>query len=102
MAGEISMEKIKSDRQKDSLTSFVGNEKLPFIDANKKGFTIRRGDTLVLCSDGVYNGIFEADMINILTQNEPQPASETISQTVLEKNIAGQDNLTIMIIKLED
>jgi len=101
MADEISMEQINSDRQKDSLTSYIGNDKLPFVDVNRKGFSVRRGDTLILCSDGVYNGVNDAEMIGILTQFEPQKASEEITRAVLSKNIAGQDNLTVMVIKLE-
>jgi len=99
LAGDTSMECIKSDVQKDSLTSYIGNEKLPFIDANKKAFSIYEGDILVLCSDGIYQGISDAEIISILNQNKPQAASELISQTVLNKNIAGQDNLTVMVIK---
>jgi protein phosphatase len=102
MADDISMEQIKSDKQKDTLTSYIGNEKLPFIDANKKAFSICKNDTLILCSDGVYGGISDDEMKNILMQNEPQKASEKITQAVLNKRIAGQDNLTVMVIKFEE
>jgi serine/threonine protein phosphatase PrpC len=102
IADEMSMEQIKSDKQKDTLTSYIGNEKLPFVDTNKKGFPLRKGDVLVLCSDGVYNGMNDEELSAIITQNEPQRASERITQAILNKNIAGQDNLTVMIIKLEE
>jgi serine/threonine protein phosphatase PrpC len=101
MAGDITMQQIRSDKQKDTLASYIGNENLPVIDANKKGFSVCKGDTLILCSDGIYNGISDDEMKNILKHNEPQKASEKIVQAVLNKSIAGQDNLTVMIIKLE-
>jgi serine/threonine protein phosphatase PrpC len=41
-------------------------------------------------------------MANMLNIYEPQKASENIVQAVLNKSIAGQDNLTVMIIKLEE
>ena len=83
------------------MTSYVGNEKLPFIDASKIGFSLQKDDTLLLCSDGIYAGLSNAEIISILNHNEPQRASEIITASVLDKNIAGQDNLTVMIIKLE-
>lgn len=98
MAGETDMEQINANEQKDRLTSYIGSEGLSHIDANKKGFSICLGDTLILCSDGIYNGVSDAEMISILNQNEPQRASEKITRTVLDKNIAGQDNLTVMVI----
>lgn len=101
MHGETSMERISNDEQKDALTSYIGCEKLPFIDVSKRGFAIHKEDALVLCSDGIYNAVSDAEIINILAQNEPQAASEEIVQAVLNKNIAGQDNLTVMVIKFE-
>lgn len=101
LAGKITIAEINADKQKDSLTSYVGNEKLPFIDASKIGFSLQKDDTLLLCSDGIYAGLSNAEIISILNHNEPQRASEIITASVLDKNIAGQDNLTVMIIKLE-
>jgi serine/threonine protein phosphatase PrpC len=102
LADEISMKQIKSDEKKDSLASYIGNEKLPYIDVNRKGFPLRKGDMIILCSDGVYNGISGEELTALLKQYEPQRASEKITQAILNKNIAGQDNLTVMVIKLED
>jgi protein phosphatase len=101
MMKKMSMEQIKADVQKDTLTSYIGNEQLPFIDSNKTGFPIQNGDRLVLCSDGVYNALSDDEMVDILRRDEPQTASEKISQAVLNKNIAGQDNLTVMVIAFQ-
>jgi serine/threonine protein phosphatase PrpC len=38
MAGDITMQQIRTDKQKDTLASYIGNEKLPSVDANKKRF----------------------------------------------------------------
>jgi protein phosphatase len=99
LTGHMSINDISANIQKDSLTSYIGNESLPFIDSNKKGFSICKDDMLILCSDGIYNGISDAEFINLLMQYEPQIAGEKTVQAVTKKDIPGQDNLTVMIIK---
>ena len=101
LSNSMSIEEISADVQKDRLTSYIGSEELKYIDANKIGFSLRKGDTIILCSDGIYNGITDAEIIRLLGEYEPQKASEEIAAAVLSKNIAGQDNLTIMVIKFE-
>jgi protein phosphatase len=102
MVDKITLDEIKADVQKDTLASYIGNDMLPSVDANKHGFSLCKGDMLILCSDGIYGGISNDEMIGILKANEPQKASEKITQSVLNKRIAGQDNLTVMVIKFEE
>ena len=102
LRGDLDLESIQADPQKDSLTSYIGNEKLPFIDSNPRGYPIRRDDTLVLCSDGIYNSISDARIIEAFEANDPQRACEDIAQRVLDCGVPGQDNLTIMAIKFAE
>jgi len=102
LRGDISMADIRADPQKDHLTSFIGKEKLPFIDSNRRGFPLRRNDALILCSDGVYNGISDARILEALARQDPQPACEDIVRQVLDGGVAGQDNLTIMVVEFEE
>lgn len=93
----IDLSDVLCDPQKDSLTSYIGNEKLPLIDANQKGFSLQKGDQIILCSDGVYNGITNAEMIECLKE-DPQAAAEKIIRNVVHRKISSQDNSTVMII----
>jgi len=102
LRGRLGLESIQADPQKDSLTSYIGNEKLPFIDSNPRGFPICRDDTIVLCSDGVYNSLSEARIIEALEANDPQRACEDVARQVLDCGVPGQDNLTIMAIKFAE
>ena len=102
MSDCLNIDEIMADMQRDNLTSYIGNNKLPYIDANRIGFPLKNGDMLVLCSDGVYGNITGAEIIDILRSDEPQTACERIVQAVLNKNTAGQDNLTVIIIKIEE
>lgn len=97
MHSEMAKDNALLDPQKDSLSSFIGNGHLSFVDVNTKGFSLQKGDVLVLCSDGVYNSISNAEMIEYL-EFDPQVAADKIVKKVLAKKMEGQDNLTIMII----
>lgn len=97
--GEAELDEAENNPQKDSLISFIGREGMPCIDSSIKGFKIRPNDTFVLCSDGVYNGITEDTMREILLSNDAQSASEKIIDSVLAAGFPGQDNMTVMVIK---
>lgn len=97
--GLIQLSDAENDEQKDSLVSFVGKSGLENIEASIKGIRIRPGDIFVLCSDGIYNGISQESMREILLSNDPQTASENIVQSVVNAGYPGQDNMTVIVIK---
>jgi len=97
MNGDSSLDIAKNHMQKDSLTSYIGNERLPYIDNNKRGLSLQKNDTIILCSDGIYNSISSSEFILQLL-NDPQPAVEKIVKSIVKKKIQQQDNLTIMVI----
>lgn len=92
---------IEEDGQKDSLVCFIGKRDLPYTDVSLKGYRIKPNDTFVLCSDGIYNGISQDSMKEILSNYDAQTASEKIVSNVLSSRFPGQDNMTVMVIKCE-
>ncbi len=97
LGGHIKLNAAFNDEQKNSLTSYIGNPKMPFVDCNRVSFSLQKGDKVMLCSDGVYNSLSDYEMIKRL-QEEPQHASEGIVHDILNKKVLMQDNLTVMII----
>ena len=97
MYGNIALEDAKAHSEKDALTSYIGNENLPYIDYNSRGFALHKNDTIVLCSDGVYNSIGNLEL-SIHLQEDPQPAAEKIVKSIVRKKIPHQDNITILAI----
>ncbi len=95
------LQQIESDPQKDNLMSFIGKKGFPYVDVSIRGYRIKPGDTFVLCSDGIYNGISEDSMKRILMNNNAQTASDRIVSNVVQSRFPGQDNMTIMVIKCE-
>lgn len=96
-----SLDEINADKQKDSLVCFIGKSEIPYVDVSIRGYKIKPDDTFVICSDGIYNGISEDTMKNILSHYDAQKASDKIVSQVVGARLPGQDNMTVMVIKCE-
>ncbi len=92
---------VEEDEQKDSLVCFIGKKEIPYVDVSIRGYKIKPSDTFILCTDGIYNGISEDAMKDILSNCDAQTASEEIISNVLSSRFPGQDNMTVMVIKCE-
>jgi len=88
-----------SNPQKDSLVGCIGKPDLDCFDYSKRGLPLCNGDKIVLCSDGVYNAL-STDEINSFLSAEPMIAAENIKNAVLKKHYSGQDNLTVIVISI--
>lgn len=93
------LQEVEEDGQKDSLVCFIGKKDLPYVDVSLRGYKIKPDDTFVLCSDGIYNGISQDSMKDILSNHDAQTASDKIVAEVLRSRFPGQDNMTVMVIK---
>jgi serine/threonine protein phosphatase PrpC len=56
---------------------------------------LRRGDRLMLCSDGVSNQITDNELRDILTKSAPREACETMISLANERG--GEDNETVIV-----
>ncbi len=93
---------IEQDRQKDSLVCYIGKKDIPYFDVSYKGYRIKPNDIFVLCSDGIYNGISSEAILEAATMTGAQAACETIVSSVVARNLPGQDNMTVMVIKCDN
>lgn len=93
------LQEVEEDGQKDSLVCFIGKRDIPYVDVSLRGYKIKPDDTFVLCSDGIYNGISQDSMKDILSNHDAQTASDKIVAEVLRSRFPGQDNMTVMVIK---
>lgn len=96
--GNISFSQAFGDSQKDCLVSCIGKQNLEFFDYSKRGFLLKKGDVLLLCSDGVYNTVQHDELLRCITGN-PMEDAENIKNVILSRNIPHQDNNTAILIK---
>ncbi len=98
--GDLSLEEAKNDRQGHALTDFIGKPELRRIDSSIRGLALQRGDKILLCSDGVYNAVNNASLVECL-RDEPHKAAAGIIREVLAKKLIGQDNVTALVIEYQ-
>lgn len=92
--GNMTKAEADSHPQKNALTSFLGLPFLSEIDMNVKPLTLERGDTILLCSDGLHGFVTDEEIAKILQENRAQ-AAQALMDHVLEKKHPQQDNVTI-------
>lgn len=81
------------------LTRAMGIKKNIEFDLLK--FPVKIGDTLLLCSDGLYKGLSENDMGDILRKGNQLPIVKLCKQLVQVSNDKdGQDNISAVLIKI--
>lgn len=95
--GEIALPDVYSDTRGSGLISFLGMEKLQYIDFPAEPVRLFSGDKLLLMSDGVYNAL-DNDEIRKCLEAAPEEAAEQIRKAIQEKGYTNQDNYTAVII----
>lgn len=93
------IDKARAEQDEDArrLTSFVGIDRLTEVDLNLRPLDLRRGDALLLCSDGISGVLTPPELLEAMSL-EPKEGAELLEQMVLEKGVPGQDNYTGVLI----
>lgn len=100
--GLITREEAEAHPDRLTLSSYLGLENIPEIDNNLRPFPLEPGDRLILCSDGLYGSLTEAEMATPLSLNSPQKCAEELVKLAIAKKILHQDNATVAILSLEE
>ncbi|MCM1184860.1 MAG: serine/threonine-protein phosphatase [Roseburia sp.] len=98
LTGEMSYAQAMEDPQKDALAQYIGRRGAITPDCNRRPLRPVRKDKLLLCSDGVYNGLSEEELAALL-RLPPQSAADEISKNIMKKNNPKQDNFTAVILE---
>ena len=101
-AGIITQQEYKKEeRQAEALTSYLGIPRLELMEINKKPFSLKENDILLLCSDGLYKCLSEQDIANIVYYEEPdmERATRRLLDVVVKKRKRAQDNTSLVIMQ---
>jgi hypothetical protein len=93
--GAISRAEARTNSDRAALTSFLGD--LKAVDRSLRPFLLRKGDRVLLCSDGFYHALTEAEIIEAF-RGDPQTACETLVERAVAKRRRQQDNLTVIAL----
>jgi len=95
--GAITPEEAVKHPHANVITRAIGVEEPGFIDINV--FNAQIGDTFLLCSDGLYNTMDDAEITHLLGGRDPQRVSEALVQLSLERG--APDNVSVVVVKGE-
>ena len=96
---EMSFQEARSHAKKKSVTSFIGMGELKHVDGSLQPVKTRRGDKLLLTTDGLFNTLSEDEIAAILTaEPDPVKAASALESAVLAKNNPHQDNFSSILI----
>lgn len=95
-AGEIPAAAIRNHPSRNRITRALGSPKMPMMDIDP--LTVQRGDRFLLCSDGFWEKITEAQMEALCVQSElPDPWLRAM-RTIVEKT--EDDNHTAIALQI--
>lgn len=89
---------VQEDEQKDSLEFYIGCGSKISFDANVRPLVPKKGDKLLLCSDGVYNAASDKEMLDALGCPASE-AAEKLNAAIMTKGFVNQDNYTAVILE---
>lgn len=92
--GKITLEDAKVHPRKNVITRALGAESEVAVDIAEYGLT--KGDTLLLCTDGLTNFANENDILNTFKQNDISNVSEKLVD--LANMGGGGDNITVVTL----
>jgi protein phosphatase len=94
--GLMSEKRARDHRDRSTLTRCLGRELIVAID--RIGAPLRQGDTLILCSDGLYNVVAEPEMLEIVRGQPTATASRALVDAANERGTP--DNVSAAVINM--
>jgi PPM family protein phosphatase len=97
--GLISEERARNHPDRSVLTRSLGRELI--VSRDRISRQLVQGDALILCSDGLYNVLGDAEMERILAERDNRDTSNACRALISEANRRGTpDNLTVAVVRL--
>jgi PPM family protein phosphatase len=94
--GMLSAERAKDHPGRSVLTRSLGRELIAAVD--RIAFPVASGDSLLVCSDGLYNVLADEELLEIASGREPTAACADLLRAA---NARGtQDNLTAALVRV--
>ena len=97
LKNELQIEQATGNPQAGALTSYIGGNELRY-SFNRIPLSLRRGDKLLLCSDGVTDTL-PLMRVEELLRLEPGEALRRMEEDILASNVPTQDNYTAIVLQ---
>ncbi|MGV3719420.1 MAG: protein kinase domain-containing protein, partial [Actinomycetota bacterium] len=109
LQGQIQVEEIRNHPDRSTITRSLG-DRHPLPDSHvdtleqvtrQPTLELEPGDTLLLCSDGLWEPVVEAQMQQAVTENAPDLAAAADELVRLALEGGGPDNIAVLLFRLD-
>jgi len=97
-SGIVRSEDAESHPQRHILTAALGSGKDLEPDVAELPISLQKGDTLVLCTDGLWSLVNEQELVREVKTNTPAQACEALVKMALERG--APDNITLLVLRI--
>lgn len=95
-SGSITKEEARRHPQRNVITRAVGTDRT--VEADVYEFSAKKGDILLLCSDGLVNMVEDETILSIIKNKETlDEAADALVQEA--EQAGGTDNITVILIQ---
>jgi protein phosphatase len=100
----ITASEAKQHHNRNALRSALTGSKIDLIDLRSEPLELRAGDWILLASDGICSleGDEIADIVYNHRQATPEQMADGLIAAVGRKAVAGQDNTTVVAVRIDD
>jgi protein phosphatase len=97
-SGIVRSEDAESHPQRHILTAALGSGKEVVPDRPEHPLALEEGDTLVLCTDGLWSLVGEQDLAKVVRSGTPAKSCLALVKMALERG--GPDNITVLVLRI--
>lgn len=97
-SGIVRSEDAESHPQRHILTAALGSGRDIEPDIPQVPVVIKKRDTLILCTDGLWSVVGEQDLARAVENNDPAQSCAALVKMALERG--GADNITVLILRI--
>jgi protein phosphatase len=95
--GAITPDEARVHPRRNIITRAIGTH--PKVEPFSTAVELEEGDTLLLCSDGLYSMVDDDEIERVIADQPPQEATETLVNKANENG--GHDNITVVVARME-
>ncbi len=97
-AGVIGPEEMRTHPQRNQIYRCLGHK--PVVEVDTFTIQLRRGDRLVLCSDGLWEMVLDPEIQRIVERSRsPQQACDALVEAA--NRAGGEDNIAVIVVEME-
>ncbi|MGB8830613.1 MAG: SpoIIE family protein phosphatase, partial [Candidatus Sulfotelmatobacter sp.] len=97
-SGIVRVEDAEKHPQRHILTSALGAGIEVAAESPEQGIALQEGDTLLLCTDGLWGVVSDQEILRTLSQGSPTECCDALVKLALARG--GPDNVTVQILRV--